>query len=117
MPQGKYFTKRRRRLMEKDPHCYWCRKPLKLYAHFRGGRLPDDYPTIDHLKSKFFGQRPDVFMKEYTLVIACSTCNNARSKKELKENRWRQCWKSASFPKWLWIVGWILRLIRRIKRA
>lgn len=55
---SEYFRKRRIRLLEKDPNCHWCRRPLKLPEKKpTGGTLPDDYPTIDHLKSRFWGKR------------------------------------------------------------
>lgn len=118
MPQGDYFNRRRKRLMEKDPHCHWCRRPLKLYPnygkpHTRGMRMPADYPTIDHLKSRLFGPRQEVHMKQKTLVLSCPECNVRRSKEEQQRHIWRTRWKSGTFPFPLQWVGKLLKWYRK----
>lgn len=116
--------------MLNDPFCFWCRRPLTDYPDYfmwhnaryrkkhgiKEDRMPDDYPTIDHLKSKFFGPRPDVNYKQKTLVLACPPCNLARSQEELRKHWLRQHWKSGSFPtpfKWF---GYALKAFRGHKR-
>ena len=104
MPANGYFRKRRKRLMDKDPYCYWCGKKLTLYPDYpkrKHQKMPADYPTIDHLKSKYWGPRRDVQMKEKTLVLACPKCNNDRQAKEQKRYLFLTWWKSGGFPRWL----------------
>lgn len=112
--KNNYFAKRRVRLMEKDPFCYWCRRPLKLYPdypeNYRHKPMPKDYPTIDHLNSRTgLKKRHDPKMKARTLVLSCPDCNNERAKKEMQTNIWVTRWKSASLPKYL---NWVNRLLR-----
>lgn len=127
MPMSGYYAKRRLRMMEEDPHCHWCGRELKLYLDYpnrkvfeenpveyqrlkaKYPRMPDDYPTIDHLKTSFFGKRPDVYGREKTLVLACLPCNNGREREIHLVNKWRMRWKAGSFPRYLW---WLNRLLR-----
>ncbi len=78
------MQKRREILMARDPHCHWCGRELKDKKTNGRGRLPKDFPTIDHLQNRFFG-RKYVPNKEMT-VLACPSCNNERQRKEL--SRW-----------------------------
>ncbi len=89
----KYFHYRRRKLLYEDPHCHWCGKELYYYKT-KGGKLPDDFATIDHLESKLLGERKDVQKKKKTLVLACPACNNKRSKDELEKYKDIQSIKS-----------------------
>gem|GEM_PF-2410112 len=112
MPRPGYFRKRRERLLREDPHCYWCRRELKLYPDYGKGGLkatPEDYATIDHLTSAFMGPRKDVRMRMRTLVLSCPSCNNARNTKEMKRHPWLVRWKSGSFPSPLRWLGKLLK--------
>lgn len=117
MSRRGYYKKRRERLMEKDPHCYWCPRKLKLYPNYpkkmRHQTMPEDYVTIDHLKSRFWGPRRDVGMKERTLVLACPKCNNRRQAEEKQKYIWITRWKSGSFPYPFRWVGKILKNLRK----
>ena len=111
----KYLRLRRARLMQKDPHCYWCRKPLKEYYATSHG-LPDDFPTIDHLVSRFSGKRKEVYMKERTLVLSCPKCNQDRANEEMQKHIWKTRWKAGQFPRRLKYIGIILKWIRNEKQ-
>jgi hypothetical protein len=114
-----YYKKRRTRLLEKDPFCYWCRKPLvliQLPPNLKGP-IPDNFPTIEHLNSRFLGKRPKADFKTKTLVLACPPCNFERGRLEVAKHPFRQHWKSSSFPPPFEWLGWPLKRYRRILRA
>lgn len=105
---------RRINLMAECPFCYWCGRALRLYDKGEvPKKLPDDFPTIDHLNTRFKGERPDLNMKEETWVIACPKCNNERSKNELRSNKFRQWWKSGSFP---FPFRWFGHLLKKYRK-
>ena len=114
--ENNYNAKRRIRLMLKDPHCHWCRRELRLYD-IRGGKLPPDYPTIDHLKDKFLhGKRPEVGMKQTTLVLACPKCNNERTNKiATSKHKFKTWWKAGAFPPPFRWFGTLLKIFRKQK--
>jgi len=115
MPPPGYYRKRREKLMRKDPHCYWCKKELTLYPDYRSEGfkfMPDDYPTIDHLTSRFMGPRENGDGKTQAVVITCPQCNNARNVVETQKHIWRTRWKSASFPFPLRWAGRLLKIFR-----
>ncbi len=113
MSSSKYFSKRRRYLIAKDPHCFWCGRLVKEYPLIkRHQKIPNDSATIDHLASRFSGKRKEVHFKEKTLVLACRVCNNERQKLECKKNIWKTRWKSGAFPKGLKWLGKLLKLYR-----
>ena len=119
MPAHGYFKKRRIMLMEKDPHCHWCRLPLKLYPDYsrKKQKMPNDFPTIDHIKSRFMGIREDVGMKKRTLVISCPKCNHQiRNNEEMRNHPFRTHWKSGTFPYPFRWFGRLLKFIRKQKR-
>ena len=101
---GSYLRRRRRYLFDKDPHCHWCGCTLVKWEVAKNKtRPPLNAATIDHLRSKLFGKRPDVRKKAKTLVLACWKCNAERSRKEntsiiLRPLIW---WKSGAFPLYL----------------
>lgn len=112
LSDNNYNAKRRIRLMQKDPHCYWCRRELKLYPDYwkwRHRQMPKDYPTIDHLNSRLLGNRYDPGMKGITLVLSCPDCNNKRSKEEQQTHIWRTRWISGSFP---FPLRWFGRMLK-----
>ena len=131
MGQRAYFRMRREGLMKKDPHCHWCGKELHLYGNWanvqrqlRKGdprrRLPDDFPTIDHLYDRVNGRRrpSGLYGYEQTLVLACPACNEGRaSAKELSEI-WKKRWVSNSWPRWCrWFMRWYKKRKTRNKNG
>ena len=106
--------------MEKDPQCNWCRKKLKMYEDYpskKYKKMPDDFPTIDHLKSRLSGKRVDVKMKERTLVLSCPTCNHeVRNKADSKKHRLKVMYKSGAFPKPFRWLGKIIKFFRRLQK-
>ncbi len=73
--------------MEKDPHCFYCRRSLtdggwkKGILNKVGIRIidnpriiADDFATIDHVIPSSKGGSND----ETNLVLACSDCNNEK---------------------------------------
>jgi 5-methylcytosine-specific restriction endonuclease McrA len=113
MPPPGYYRRRRERLMGEDPHCHWCRKALTLCPDYRSegfAFMPGDYPTIDHLTSRFMGPRKNGDGKTQVVVLACPRCNNARNLAETKKYIWRTRWKSASFP---FPLRWLGRTLKK----
>jgi ssDNA-binding Zn-finger/Zn-ribbon topoisomerase 1 len=110
-----YHQKRREVLMKRDPHCFWCRKKLVSFKPRRNqGKLPDNFPTIDHLYSRFWGLRPKPDGKT-TLVLACPSCNHERARQDHINNKWRTHWRSATFPWYVFPFEVALRLYRGLK--
>lgn len=57
--------------------CWWCGRtllPIDRIPYLPLGRVPVDYPTLDHLTPKSFGGRNMLS----NLVVACQPCNNRR---------------------------------------
>jgi hypothetical protein len=95
--------RRRLKLLEKDPHCYWCRRELRELAVYpipKGG-LPPDAATTDHLNSRiaYPDGRPRTFIfvaspKEVwfrtppTTVLSCPRCNLLRAQDEERGIVW-----------------------------
>ncbi|MEW6610813.1 MAG: hypothetical protein AB1352_04305 [Patescibacteria group bacterium] len=110
--------RRRRNLMREDPYCHWCRRALRFYPDYPaqpGKRMPDDFPTIDHLHSRLRGRRPAV-TGQCTLVLSCPACNNRRNVEEARKHIWITRWKSASFPRSLNWLNHALRQWRNMRR-
>ena len=104
--------------MEQNPHCHWCKRKLKLYPDYRTDKnrpMPSDYPTIDHLYSRFNGPRPQSYNKR-VLFLSCPECNNGRSKDDIYNHPIRHMYLSASFPKQLFFINVALRLWRGKKQ-
>lgn len=119
----KYFRKRRKQLMEEHPFCSWCPKRLKMYPDGwkpeDGCGLPNDFPTIDHIYSRFWfwNGRPQVYGRGQSLVLSCPPCNQGRAKRDEQEHIWRHRWKTGSFPPPLRWVGYAIMGCRAIKKA
>lgn len=109
------LQRRKINLMAKHPYCYWCGRKLSFNGIIRGGKLPPDYPTIDHIQTRFSGKRKEL-AEEGLRVLSCSECNFERSNKELKQSPFKQKWKSASFGRSLTLLNWFLRFARGHKR-
>ena len=112
MSGSAYKRKRRKRLFDRHPFCYWC--GVILIEDYSEGTRLDNAATLDHLRSKFWGKRPNVFGKERTMVLACNKCNLERSRKEQDFIRKWMPWK-------LWIMGksfpWPLRFLNKLLRS
>lgn len=92
---------RRLKIMEIDPNCYWCRKPLKESPidKEKPGTVPEDYPTLDHLNTKHGGKRAGGNNKKGSTpkeatVLSCLKCNSFRGQIDTKLYNWNQKLKS-----------------------
>lgn len=88
-----YIKKRRvknkvhvKRLMNENPHCYYCRIECKYYPEFRTGNLkrgqsyPHDMATLEHLFDRYDPiKRYRVYENDEDKVLACYKCNYSRS--------------------------------------
>jgi hypothetical protein len=74
--------KRRRKLWERDPHCYWC--GIETVWHEENAKQAINAATIDHIRSRYMENRPDKGegYRPGILVLACWKCNNERARIE-----------------------------------
>jgi 5-methylcytosine-specific restriction endonuclease McrA len=70
---------RRANLMKIDPHCWYCGMEL-VFVETDGGKLPDNYPTIEHLFSRYSGRIHTNHTNEVRRVLACKECNTSRQR-------------------------------------
>lgn len=98
--------------MAKYPYCFYCGRKLSLEGKVRNGKLPPDYPTIEHIHSRFFGERP----KEGLQVLACEECNARKNKEDRQKHPLRHKWLCAGFPFYLAPLNWYLRWHRGYRR-
>lgn len=104
--------RRRLNLMKLDPHCFWCKRKLSLYYYLSDGKLPDDFPTIDHLNSREVKRyRPLHGVR----VLSCPPCNVGRARELQQKYIWVTRWKAANFPFPFRWVGKILQVYRSKK--
>lgn len=80
---NKRLKRRRLTLFKKWPYCHWCARKL-IITKQAGGRLPENFATIDHLRSRLDPNRRARLARpqEERTVLACPACNNQRSKEE-----------------------------------
>ena len=117
MPDTDYYARRRARLMQKNPHCYWCHCLVIYYPMKDHQKFPDNYATIDHLNSHLKGPRPNVFFKKRTLVLACFKCNQKRNMAEQHKNKMWLWYKADSYPlKWKWARKYIRAYFMLVER-
>ena len=106
MSTNKRKQKRLRNLWQRNPHCAWCGCKTRL-IHQKGGALPGDAATLDHIRSKLdplrrAGGRIGKPWEEN--VLACYGCNHERGRQEylalpIEEQRRRsQCYPIALRP-------------------
>ncbi len=57
--------------------CFWCERPIVIYEDVRGGRLPADAATRDHLDHRLSGERGK-HPGRVRSVLACVGCNQQR---------------------------------------
>lgn len=99
---NEWLKRRRKRLWEADPCCYWCRRPTIL-LNVPGGQLPENAATIDHLRSKFDPTRgqPIRGRWDFRYVLACWKCNNERARIEEKFLPKAELWRRSNhYPLW-----------------
>lgn len=77
---SKKTARRRRRLWDADPHCYWCGQltvelNLKPYE-----KPPGNLATLDHLRSRLDVTRGTTLA--VSTVLSCLRCNNERAAAE-----------------------------------
>lgn len=117
MPHDEVLRKRRR-LMAIDPKCHWCHRKLKLYPGFKQSKdnpLPDDFPTLDHIYSKWIA--PTGMKRNKYIVLACKKCNEDRALAEQRHSDFRRYWKSGSFPPPYRFLGHVLQAVRAYKAS
>lgn len=91
--------RRKRNLMARDPHCYWCGCEVFLYRIQPKMRVPDNAATIDHLFSRVIGPRKNLHQE--VTVLSCKKCNEERSEFEQQEEGIFWVWqRSGAFPRW-----------------
>lgn len=108
--------KRRNNLMKSDPHCHWCRKPLK-YSFKSGGMLPDDFPTLDHLNDRILVKKRPIYYNKEVTVLSCPPCNYTRASIRVLQYWLIAAWKSGAFPYPFRWVGYTLKFVRGQKRT
>ena len=120
MPQSISVRHRNRRhnLFKKNPHCNWCGRKLTWYDMPHPARLPNDFPTLDHLNSRSMYPKGRPVTHQESTVLACKPCNQRRGVVENKVMTKSmpmliRRWKCATFPKQLWFVNVLLLIIRR----
>ena len=76
-------NKRRFRLWQRDPHCFYCGAMTVLYNPKRGEIMSYNVATVEHLRSRNHPDRlePNDGNTERT-VLACNKCNNERNRQE-----------------------------------
>jgi 5-methylcytosine-specific restriction endonuclease McrA len=68
--------RRRKWLLEHDPHCWYCGTELVYYTREPdAGEPPDNFATIEHLHDRSLGNRPERGRRE----LACYRCNQERN--------------------------------------
>ena len=63
-------SKKRKRLVKRDPHCFYCRIPLNFYNS-----------TLDHKVPKSKGGKNNI----ENLALSCYSCNSRKSSKSVEE--------------------------------
>ena len=93
MGDTRYYAARRLTLWRRDPRCYYCRQPTVLvcairwvcrngrWQAVRGGSLPPDAATIEHLDSRLNPHRGNR-RRRNRLVLACNQCNHRAGEHE-----------------------------------
>lgn len=90
--------KRRLKLWNKDPHCYYCGRLTVERSkddQRKPGELPDKQATLEHLRSRLdpTRQEPCIDNNERT-VLACRECNETKAAEEelllSKEELWER---------------------------
>lgn len=82
----KWQSRKRNELwVEQEGSCYWCHKmtlmPWDLGYYRTTGSISGKAATLDHMHGKLSGRRSKSIDPD-GLVMACSTCNGKRNKKE-----------------------------------
>jgi len=93
MTKGEKLRKKKQRMWDRQNGlCHWCGQGMFPFTNFldlpepRSKHLPDNYSTIEHLRSKYDPTRWDLNDGyELRLVLACKKCNEDRGRKEYLE--------------------------------
>lgn len=75
------LKRKRQRLLEADPFCFYCRRKLWKPSPDGDGILPNKYATIDHLLPLSRGGTD----AGANIVLACFNCNGSKSDKTVDE--------------------------------
>lgn len=90
MGRSAYIRDRREKLFhEQGGLCHWCKGPMviDLEIYTRGGMLPSNACTLDHLVHRMDPRRMYPMGGEKRYVAACSECNEARGRSDYRHFR------------------------------
>lgn len=77
--------KRQKLFKAQDGEGHYCHKPMQIEVQ-SGGRLPNNYATIEHLRDRFDPTRNEPnHQQDKRIVLACNKCNNDRGREREKE--------------------------------
>lgn len=82
----------RRQLWAEDPKCHWCGIETQ-WPEIKGGSLPDDAATLDHLYTKYEMEKRK--SEGNPFVLACNKCNHDRGVEATKEQPIEELWRRA----------------------
>lgn len=75
---------RKRAFRDQRGRCFWCDREMQRKKRPRGGKLPANQCTTEHLIPASDGGKND----EHNIVAACNHCNNSRG--NLPADKWFQ---------------------------
>ena len=91
--------KLRRRLWERDPHCYYC-GAVTEWRELDGGKRPTpNMATLEHLRMRIDKNRTEPSHGERRIVLACRKCNNKEGNRRYNSLPRRELWeRSGGYP-------------------
>ena len=86
---------RRQILLNEHPFCCYCGVKVVYFKIKRFQRTPDNFATVEHLRSKYQESRKEPNLgNEQRIVLACNKCNNEKGSTETsllsKEELWER---------------------------
>lgn len=117
-----YKKQRREQLWRENPHCHWCGRltVINNKSEWKHGEDHSNVATLDHLVSRLeipYGtNRPNLYKKAKTMVLACWKCNNDRNRlvaEQLSKTNPERLWKGARNEKRSLLARLYGRYIRR----
>src|SRR3990167_1644132 len=99
MSNNKRRRRQRQRLFEQSPFCVYCDVPLILYPLAKHERAPDNYATLDHVRSRLHPERTAPAYGETRHVLACNKCNRELGAAEEAALPIEEKWRRAGRPR------------------